>query len=252
MLKDMFKKLNTEYDGAAIDRNASSWITCLLVTGLLFVLTVVVLSYDAHNAGLEPIVTQNISLSGVTNPVTAVLLNFRAYDTLLEIAVLLVVVIAVLPIRDGHAPFFQRIIERKHNLVLSALQRWIAPALVMFAGYLLWAGAHQPGGAFQAGALLAGASVLMFQSETYSVNYTSILARVLLAIGLVVFVVIGTGLIWYEGGLLVYPLALSGLLILLIESCATLSIAIALASLYSSLVDAKYSAAVDLSDRSAV
>ncbi|PKG78582.1 hypothetical protein CXF80_09795 [Shewanella sp. Actino-trap-3] len=247
----MFNKIDIEYAGAAVDQNASNLIASLLVAGLLFVLILIVLSYDAHYAGLEPLVTQSIDLSGVTNPVTAVLLNFRAYDTLLEIAVLLVVVIAVLPINDRHASFFKRTVETKNNLVLSALQRWITPAIVLFAGYLLWAGASQPGGAFQAGALLAGASVLLFQSNTYHVNYTSIMARILLTIGLAVFVIIGTGLIWFEGGLLAYPLAFSGMLILLIEACATVSIALALASLYSSLIDTAYSTVSNITHRPA-
>ncbi|MBA6292725.1 hypothetical protein H4J58_16950 [Colwellia sp. MB3u-70] len=233
----MFNKLDIEYDGPAVNKSALSLIASVLVTGLLLAVTItIVLSDKGHNTGLASLITQNIELSGVTNPVTAVLLNFRAYDTLLEIAVLLVVVLAILPTRDHHAPFFKRIEVSKQNLVLLTLQRWITPAVVIFAGYLLWAGAHQPGGAFQAGALLAGASVLMFQSDTYQVNYTSFMARVLLVLSLVVFLTIGTALIWFEGSLLTYPLAFSGLLILLIEACATVSITLALASLYSSFI----------------
>lgn len=242
----MFNKLDIEYAGDAVDKNSPRLVVFILVAGLLFALNIVVLGYDAHNPGLELLVTQNIELSGVTNPVTAVLLNFRAYDTLLEVAVLMIVVIAVLPIHDSRAQFFERTAERKHNLVLSALQRWIAPAAVMFAGYLLWAGAYQPGGAFQAGALLAGASVLIFQNNTYRVNYTSLMARALLTIGLAVFVTVGTGLIWFQGSLLTYPLKSSGTLILFIESCATVSIAVALASLYSSLIDTTYSSTADI------
>jgi multisubunit Na+/H+ antiporter MnhB subunit len=38
---------------------------------------------------------------------------------------------------------------------------FIVPLMLLVAGYLLWAGAKQPGGAFQAGAVLAAAGVLL-------------------------------------------------------------------------------------------
>ena len=40
---------------------------------------------------MQQLVASNMAASGVENPVTAVLLNFRGYDTLLEIGVLLLV-----------------------------------------------------------------------------------------------------------------------------------------------------------------
>ena len=43
--------------------------------------------------GVRELVMEELSASGVSNPVTAVLLNFRGYDTLLEMAVLLVAVV---------------------------------------------------------------------------------------------------------------------------------------------------------------
>jgi multisubunit Na+/H+ antiporter MnhB subunit len=233
----MFNQIDLEYNGPVYDPKASWLITVFSVLGFLTVLTLVLLNYDAHNSGLRPYVEGSLSSSGVTNPVTAVLLNFRAYDTLLEIAVLLIVVIAVLPLRNAKTSLVRCIEVTNHDLVLTSLQRWLAPAVLMFAGYLLWAGATQPGGAFQAGALLAGACVLMFQTGVYRVNYTSIMARSLMTCGLAMFIAVGLVLIWFEGSLLKYPQDYAGVLILLIESGATLSIAICLASLYSSLID---------------
>lgn len=233
----MFNQIDLKYHGPANDPNASRLVAVCSVLGFLAIMITVLLNYAAHNEGLRPFVEENLSNSGVTNPVTAVLLNFRAYDTLLEVAVLLIVVIAVLPIRNHKRPLIQHIDTAHHDLVLSSLQRWLAPAVLMFAGYLLWAGATQPGGAFQAGALLAGACVLMFQTGAYRVNYTSIMARSLIACGLAMFIAVGIALIWFEGSLLKYPVENAGVLILLIESCATVSIALGLASLYSNLTD---------------
>jgi multisubunit Na+/H+ antiporter MnhB subunit len=241
----MFNKLDLEYHGPAIDKNASRLISTLSVGALLFTLISLLLNQVGHNGGLQAYVNDNINVSGVTNPITAVLLNFRAYDTLLEIAVLLIVVIAVLPTRNHNAALVQVLEAKPHDFVLLALQRWIAPALVLFAGYLLWVGAFQPGGAFQAGALLAGTCVLLFQTGTYRVNYTAMIGRCLIAAGLAMFIAVGVVLIWFEGALLAYPQDAASTLILLMEATATVSIAIALASLYSSVIEASLSGSTE-------
>ena len=100
-------------------------------------------------------VAANLADSGVTNPVTAVLLNFRAYDTLLELAVLLAALLGIFALGPARPGF------KEGGPVLDGLIRWLVPLLVVTGGYLLWVGAHAPGGAFQAGALLAAAAVLM-------------------------------------------------------------------------------------------
>ncbi|MFT4937785.1 MAG: multisubunit Na+/H+ antiporter MnhB subunit [Paraglaciecola sp.] len=245
----MFNKLDLEYHSSALDKNASWVISALSVGGLLFILISLLLNQEGHSGGLQTYVDDNINISGVTNPITAVLLNFRAYDTLLELAVLLIVAIAVLPTCNHNAALIKVTEARHHDLVLLALQRWIAPALTLFAGYLLWVGAFQPGGAFQAGALLAGTCVLLFQTGTYRVNYTAVIGRCLMAAGLAVFITVAVALIWFEGAFLAYPLDAASTLILLIEATATVSIAIALASLYSSVIEVSFSGSVDTHGR---
>ena len=57
---------------------------------------------------------------------TAVLLNFRAYDTLLELAVLLAALLGILalgPERGGYEPA---------GPVLAGLAGWLIPALIAF------------------------------------------------------------------------------------------------------------------------
>lgn len=233
----MFRDIDLEYNGAVIDSKASPLISGLLIAALLFVLIWMLLKYEVHFGEIQHLIDDNLNTSGVSNPVTAVLLNFRAYDTLLELAVLLIAVIAVLPAHNYPTPLVQKTAAAEKRLVIIALQRWIAPALLLFAGYLLWAGASQPGGAFQAGSLLAGGYVLISQTGTYRINYTSIIARHLLVLGLVVFIAVALALIGFAGNLLNYPENYAGLLILLIEAGATVSIAAALASLYSGLLE---------------
>ncbi|MEW6353298.1 MAG: MnhB domain-containing protein, partial [Pseudomonadota bacterium] len=118
----------------------------------------VFLNLPAPTAGLrEPVMTR-LADSGVRHPVTAVLLNFRGYDTLLEIGVLLLAAFGALSLRAS-----ERAPPRAAppHALLAALTRALAPLMILTAGYLLWAGARQPGGAFQAGAVLAALGVLL-------------------------------------------------------------------------------------------
>lgn len=98
--------------------------------------------------------------SGVTHRVTAVLLGFRGWDTCLEVAVLLLAVLGVARADERSAwarPSMHRAIEPP----LAWLVRLVVPALVLGAGHILLVGSSGPGGAFQAGSLLAAAAVLL-------------------------------------------------------------------------------------------
>ena len=69
---------------------ALRWAVTLLCAGLAGILGWALLeAFDSSARDtLAQAVAANLATSGVSNPVTAVLLNFRAYDTLLELAVL--------------------------------------------------------------------------------------------------------------------------------------------------------------------
>lgn len=94
--------------------------------------------------------------TGVDHEVTAVLLTFRSYDTLLESAVLMLAGAAVLAVTGAEvggrtaAP----------GTTMSWWTRVSAPVLVVVGLWLLFAGSSGSGGAFQAGAVLAGLLML--------------------------------------------------------------------------------------------
>ncbi len=165
----------------------------------------------------------NLQLSGVSNPVTGVLLNFRAYDTLLELAVLLSAVLGILalgPARPGYTG---------SGPVLLGLTRWLVPMLILVSAYLLWVGAHAPGGAFQAGALLAGAGVLLRLTGYPNGGLPQgIVLRSLSVVGVAVFLAVGLTVMLVDKPFLGYPVAWAGGLILAIETAATLGIAVTL------------------------
>jgi multisubunit Na+/H+ antiporter MnhB subunit len=180
------------------------------------------------SSGLRDAVTGQMPASGVAHPVTAVLLNFRGYDTLLEVAVLLLALIATWSLRLARPPAGRD----RPGLVLQALVRLLVPLFIVLAGYLLWLGAHAPGGAFQAGALLAGAGVLLTLAEGRPLGPLAPAAlRGLAVLGVAVFLAVA--LLALGGGrLLEYPRGQAGLLILLIEAASTVSIGLALAYLF--------------------
>lgn len=164
--------------------------------------------------------------SGVGNPVTAVLLNFRAFDTLLEVAVLLLTLVAVWAL-DLRLPRTEAL---PASPVFSSLLRVSGPLLVVIAGYLLWVGASEPGGAFQAGAVLAGGCLLLRLAGRW--NPGARFVRWVASVGLLVFLLTAVAMPALTGGLLQYPPASAGMWILLIETAATVSIAAILTALF--------------------
>ena len=172
-------------------------------------------------------VISQLPVSGVGNPVTAVLLNFRAYDTLLELAVVLTAVLTVLTLNEKRADY------EVSSPLLQGMTRWLAPLLVVTSGYLLWVGADAPGGAFQAGAMLAAAMILLqLAYPSMRQEFNLYLLKVLLVIGIFIFVLVGLWMMSLNDDFLAFTPAWAGALILIIETAATLSIATALTLAY--------------------
>lgn len=177
---------------------------------------------------LPALVATNLAQSGVEHPVTAVLLNFRGYDTLLEVAVLLLALLTLLALSGGEAPAPVGAADP----LLQGLARKALPLIVLSAGYLLWAGAHRPGGAFQAGAVLAaGAVLLQLAGLLPAWAAPRLLLRLGLTLGFFVFLAVAAALL-VGGALLRYPPASAGGLIFLIEAGLTLSLGLILAGLF--------------------
>jgi multisubunit Na+/H+ antiporter MnhB subunit len=190
----------------------------------------------AAMAGLPPAgvrlsqaVASHLAQSGTEHPVTAVLLNFRGYDTLLEVVVLLLALLGVAAVRT---PPEREPAGRSGEPVVQTLARAAAPLLVLAAVYLLWAGAHRPGGAFQAAAVLAAAAVLLNLAGVLpGWGAAGAVLRLGFVAGLIVFVAVAappSG----GGSLLQYPPARAGALILLVEGGLAVSLGLVLAALF--------------------
>jgi multisubunit Na+/H+ antiporter MnhB subunit len=178
--------------------------------------------------GLATQVKGHLPEAVLANPVTLVLLDFRGYDTLLEVGVLLLAVVAIWSVSEAPRP-----LSRETGALLAGFIRLIAPFMILVAGYLLWAGADAPGGAFQAGAVLGALGVMLaLAGREPPPGLDGWPLRLVLAIGLVVFVAVALVAMALGGRFLEYPLAYAKLLILLVEAAATLSIGVVLVALY--------------------
>jgi multisubunit Na+/H+ antiporter MnhB subunit len=195
-------------------------------------LSAAIVALSRPDFGLAELVEAHLEESGVRHPVTAVLLNYRGYDTLLEIAVLLLAVLGILAFRPP-GPASIPDAAPDSSPVLAALSRLIVPLIVLAAGYLLWAGAHRPGGAFQAGAVLAGGGVLLRLTGTIpSFESPNAWLRVSLVVGLGVFLAVAALPLFEGSRLLEYRTAEAAMVILVVESALTVSIAAILATAF--------------------
>jgi len=201
----------------------------LLVTGVGVLLAWALWSLPPEAAGLSAQVREQLPNSGVRAEVTAVLLNFRGYDTLLETAVLLTALLGVWNLGKSSLPGT----DLTPGPVLETLVRFLVPVMILVTGYVLWLGGHASGGAFQAGALLAGAGVLALVIHPEAILLRDHLGlRTLLVLGPLMFSLVA-GLVMLTGRLpLEYPPAQAGSLILLIEAANTLSIGLMLTLLF--------------------
>lgn len=214
--------------------NDSIRLTILLpVIALILVLFLligwVLYSLPQHKPGLSEAVFYHLPESGVSAPVTAVLLNFRGYDTLLELAVLLAAMLGTWQLGKYRSPP----LLLQPGPILDGMVSLLTPVIVLIAGYVLWLGGHSSGGAFQAGAILAGAGVLIIVSRPEQIRlYDNYGLRLILVAGPVVFTLIAGSLSWLNGALLKYNPNHAGFLILAIEAVSTLSIGLTLTLLF--------------------
>jgi multisubunit Na+/H+ antiporter MnhB subunit len=204
----------------------SAAVTVALAIAVLFLLD------DAPT--LARPVADNAAATGLGNPVTNVLMAFRAMDTLLEKVVLLLALVGVWSLavdRDwGGRPGPRYPVEP--NGALAFLARLLSPVGIVVGIYILWVGADHPGGAFQGGTILASMWVLvMMAGLSDAPPVDSRWLRLALLAGPVVFLIVGLGGLGLGEAFLSYPAAYAKPLILAIEFAMTMTIGATLALL---------------------
>ncbi len=203
-------------------------VGCLLVGGLV----AWALLPRAPVAGVAPLVGGRLGESGVGNPVTAVLLNFRSLDTLLELGVLVLAVAAVAALGGAAAPTEERDAwEAPPSPMLDWFVPRVVPVALLVGAYLWWAGAQLPGGAFQGGTVMAAAGVMLLLAERPPRRLVGTSLRVGSALGLVGFVLVGFAAQLLGGVFLEYPAGWDKVLIVSLETILTVAIGASLFAL---------------------
>lgn len=237
-LEPDFRKKQEESKPCRLDRPGACptrvhYLAALLgVLGLAGLLTLAVLDLPRSANGLTELAVRAFEPGGIDHLVTAVLLDFRLYDTWLELAVLVLALLGVLGAGGRHSV---RGLEPPWDPdpVLVWLVRLLIPVVFSAAVYLLLLGGHAPGGAFQAGVILASGLTLLWLAGYRSVT---VLPRglwyglVICGFGSIEVLAIFAS-VHPETPVLGYPPGFSKPVILALESLATLSIGVVLATL---------------------
>jgi multisubunit Na+/H+ antiporter MnhB subunit len=202
-------------------------VSAAVVVGL----ALVVLELPVPAPSLAPSVAANLSATQVENPITAVLMGFRAVDTLFEVVVLVLALIAFWSLIPSDAwsrrPCWLTQPVSRPALVLLA--RILIPLGVLVALHLLWIGTSMPGGKFQAGALLAALWALaIVAGSAQPIAASGRRMRALVVLGPAVFFAVGLAGLPLAGDFLAYPPGIEKPLILLIEIVLMVSVAAAL------------------------
>jgi multisubunit Na+/H+ antiporter MnhB subunit len=226
-------KRGDEADRAATGRGAALRVVAgVAAAGVAMIGVLAAWRLDPSAGDLTGVVAAHMEQSGVAHPVTAVLLNFRVYDTWLEVVVLLAALVAV---QVGHAGRV-RLPERPpgaSGALLPGVVRLLLPVMVLVGGYFLWRGTSAPGGAFQAGAVIGSAGVLAILAGKWAVDFTrSPLLRLAASAGAFAFLLAAADSAVRGRSFLQLPADMAGPVILLLEVAVTISIALTLAGLY--------------------
>ena len=187
-------------------------VTLALMVGVLFL--------PDPAPTLAPQVMSNLPATGVGNPITGVLLAFRALDTLLEAIVLVIALIGVWSLAPDRAwggrpgPRY----EADPNGMLAYLARLLPPIGIVVGIYILWAGADDPGGKFQAATILAAMWLLVQMAGLGdSPRSDNGWLRAGVVIGPLIFIAVGLLGLWTVGHFLGYPEAWAKPMIVAVE-----------------------------------
>jgi multisubunit Na+/H+ antiporter MnhB subunit len=203
----------------------------LLAACVTVALALAVLALPDPAPTLAPATAENMAATGVGNPITAVLLAFRAMDTLLEAIVVLFALIGVWSLAPdalwGGRPGPRHRVDP--DGILAYLARILPPIGIIVGTYIFWIGADLPGGKFQGATLLAAMWLLVVMAGRADTPPTAkTWLRVGLVAGPVIFIGVGAYGAAVAGAFLGYPDGLAKPLIKLIEWALFPSLALTL------------------------
>ncbi len=150
---------------------------------------------------------------GVANAVTTVVVYFRGFDTLGEIAVLFIASLGIGLMLHANS---RCDIKAESNFMLQTASKILFPIIMLFGVYVMIYGHLSPGGGFQGGVIIAsGVLLLLISYKTFEVPHAVIVALETFAgvsyvlIGLIGLVVLDT----FLGNFLPHDISQMGMLL---------------------------------------
>jgi multicomponent Na+:H+ antiporter subunit B len=198
-----------------MQRNLSAG--AVILVALMF--ATIAIGYSEQHA-LRPLAESYMRLVphdlGAPNVVTGILLTFRAFDTLGEVAVLFMVAAGVGLVLSGKAAAKAHdkdadAVTPASEIVQSATQIMV-PLIAIFAAYIIMNGHISAGGGFQGGAVIASAVLLLLLANP-SQTVNAAFLRITESLAGVLFVLVGIAGLIFAGGFLdnrVLPLGTFG------------------------------------------
>jgi len=199
----------TEVAAAAERSGAGTRVVAMVLSvAVSVVLALCVLALPEPAPTLAPQVARMLPSTGVGNPITGVLLAFRALDTLLEAIVLVIALVGVWSLAPdrfwGGRPGLRYMTDP--DGILAYLARLLPPIGIVVGMYLFWAGADHPGGKFQSATILAAMWMLVQMAGLADApRIDNRWVRGGVVIGPLAFVAVGVLGAWTAGAFLGYP-----------------------------------------------
>ena len=135
---------------------------------------------------------------GGTNVVNVILVDFRGFDTLGEIAVLAMAALGMQALLEGLRlkPMVGNALNRadRYPIMLEMMMRPMLPLVLAVATYIFLRGHNMPGGGFIAGLIVAMAILLQYLSAGIDYASQRIRADMVRVLGAGLLIAIGTGL----------------------------------------------------------
>lgn len=137
--------------------------------------------------------------TGVPNIVTAVLADYRSYDTLFEAVVVFAAGLIVLTLlrrtpRQRPKLVLPRPQRESRDIVLQGAARLLIPAIQVFALYVVAHGHYSPGGGFQGGVIFGASFILLavcYDLQTTLARFQEHIVLVCCAAGVLLYAGIG-------------------------------------------------------------
>ncbi|MGM0519556.1 MAG: MnhB domain-containing protein [Campylobacterota bacterium] len=195
---------------------------------LFLLLSYFLINIKPFENSLEKIVKEHMLNTQITHDITYILLDFRSLDTLLEVAVIFLALIGIKTV----SPYFRYKPISFPLLITDTYVSTVFPIIVIVAFYILFSGAYQSGGAFQASAILAGGFIIIkITKPKYLAKVKELFLKVTYSLGLFYFILVGLFSL-LNGNFLEYPKQLSYFFILSIETLLTISLSAILANYF--------------------